>query len=412
MQVNSLKLTSKNKIKISQNREFQKPIDKLTGFEVTDHFQRFDQMNDMFNRSVWDARICSEKVKAFFESFTTQLCNFRQIAGFTQKDYALRNASWLLADYLAELKEETEDRREGFLDHYTIPIAGTNRKRDIPSPAEMSREIKHVARLFGADLTGICEFDARWVYRRRYSRRKKQPKEMDLPENLTRVIVLAFEMDYELMRTNPSALSGAATGLRYSRDIGTLLLLAQYIRNLGYQAVASVNDTALDIPLAIQAGLGEYGRLGLLITREFGPRVRLGKIFTDLPLALDTPIKFGVREFCAVCRQCVRGCPMRAVPEGAPTAEGPNRSNIRGVKKWHIDAEKCFTLWVNQNTECSICIRVCPFNKDFSKWHLRWGRRLAGTFLRKWLLRLDRLLGYGQRKTPVWWWQLGKEKSK
>ena len=63
-----------------------------------------------------------------------------------------------------------------------------------------------------------------------------------------------------------------ATGVGYSRDVTTLLALAQYIRNLGYQAYASMNDTALSIPMAIQAGLGEYGRHGLLITKEFGPR--------------------------------------------------------------------------------------------------------------------------------------------
>ena len=105
-------------------------------------------------------------------------------------------------------------------------------------------------------------------------------------------------MDYDLIQTVPSALSGAATGMGYSLDTVVLLALAQYIRNLGYEAVASLNDTALAIPLAVQAGLGEYGRNGLLITKEFGPRLRLGKIFTDLPLASDQPIRFGVREFC------------------------------------------------------------------------------------------------------------------
>ena len=43
-----------------------------------------------------------------------------------------------------------------------------------------------------------------------------------------------------------------------------------------------------------KAGLGEYGRLGLLITPEFGPRVRIGKIFTDLPLSHDEPRSFVV----------------------------------------------------------------------------------------------------------------------
>ena len=79
---------------------------------------------------------------------------------------------------------------------------------------------------------------------------------MDLPDDLTHVVVIVNEMDHHTIQTVPSALSGAATGQGYSRDIIALLSLTQYIRNLGYRAVASLNDTALSIPLAIQAGLG------------------------------------------------------------------------------------------------------------------------------------------------------------
>ena len=101
---------------------------------------------------------------------------------------------------------------------------------------------------------------------------------------MTSVIVVVHEMDHDLLKTVPSALSGTATGVGYSKDVVTLLALAQYIRNLGYQAYASMNDTAVSIPYAIKAGLGEYGRHGLLITPELGPRLRIGKVFTDLAL--------------------------------------------------------------------------------------------------------------------------------
>ena len=54
-----------------------------------------------------------------------------------------------------------------------------------------------------------------------------------------------------------------------------------------------MNDTALMVPLGNSGRAWvEYGRHGLLITKEFGPRVRLGKIFTDMPLAPDQPIQF------------------------------------------------------------------------------------------------------------------------
>jgi reductive dehalogenase len=227
---------------------------------------------------------------------------------------------------------------------------------------------------------------------------------VDIPASLSQVIVIVMPMDLPLLRTVPSALSGAATGLGYSHDTMTLLALTQYLRNLGYQAIASANDSALAVPLAIKAGLGEYGRLGLLITRRFGPRVRLGKIFTDLPLAHDAPIRFGVKAFCESCQACVAGCPVKAIPAGPPGPPPAGPSYLRGVIKWTVDAEKCFGYWAQQNTDCAICIRVCPYNRDFSTRRARWWRWLAGTRARRLALWIDKRLGHGKRLSPADWW--------
>ncbi|MCB0139478.1 MAG: hypothetical protein KDE50_06160, partial [Caldilineaceae bacterium] len=72
--------------------------------------------------------------------------------------------------------------------------------------------------------------------------------------------------------------------------------------------------------------------------------------------------------------------------------------------KWSVDGERCFGYWAAQNSDCSICIRVCPYNKDYSKWWNRWGRRLAGTGLRNFMLMLDARMGFGQRMKPQSWW--------
>jgi len=142
----------------------------------------------------------------------------------------------------------------------------------------------------------------------------------------------------------------------------------------------------------------------LLITKEFGPRVRIAKIFTDLPLKPDEPIDFGVTEFCNNCQRCANGCPPRAIPDGAPNVTVHNVSNFKGIAKWTVNAEKCFKFWTNQGTDCSICIRICPYNKDFSNPIHRVGRWLAGTPLRRLMLWLDIKLKYGERKNPRWWW--------
>ncbi|MDJ0752051.1 MAG: reductive dehalogenase [Ardenticatenaceae bacterium] len=377
--------------------------DRDAGFDIQPDFARFNQKEDVFNRSWWDETIRSAKTERFYRTYRQPLKEWRKAEGFTQKDYAFRNASWHVTDIFAEMKED-EDRREGFLDEFTLQREGATETIDLGDPKDAAAEIKRVARAFGADLVGITAFDERWQYTAKFSAATGRQKANDLPDGLSHVIVLGQAMDYDLIRTVPSALSGAATGLGYSHDALVLLSLTQYLRNCGYRAVASMNDTGLAIPYAIKAGLGEYGRNGLLITPEFGPRVRLGKIYTDLPLAHDRPIQFGVKEFCEICRRCANACPVKAISQTAPSTDRHNRSNIQGVKKWSVDGEKCFGYWAAQNSDCSICIRVCPYNKDYSLWINRLGQKLAGSSLRRLMLWLDERLGFGQRLKPSAWW--------
>ncbi len=378
--------------------------DAQSGFTVSDSFHRFNQKEDIFSRSFWDETIHSEKTDRFYTSYRKPLKEWKQVDGYKHRDFSLRNAGWHVADFFAERLEGTIERREGFLDYLTAQRPSEADPRDIPSPVEMSHEIKHVAKLFGADLCGITFYDKRWTYTKRFNRHRLDEVEMDLPDTITNTIVVAHEMDYELLRTVPSALSGTATGVGYSKDVTTLLALAQYIRNLGYEAYASMNDTALSIPMAIQAGLGEYGRHGLLITKAYGPRVRLGKIFTNLPLSHDRPIQFGVEAFCNECRACTVNCPPNAIDDGMPKETIYNQSNIPGVTKWTTDAEKCFDFWVNQVTDCSICIRVCPYNRKLPKWLYQLRIKLMGSFLRKFMLWVDKLSGFGKRNAPSNWW--------
>ncbi|MGI9625745.1 MAG: 4Fe-4S double cluster binding domain-containing protein, partial [Longimicrobiales bacterium] len=305
----------------------------------------------------------------------------------------------------AELRD-AGDRREGFLDPYTVLRDGPGVQAPAASAEDAAKEVKHVAKTFGADLVGITGYDERWVYTHNYSREGEQEKVQELPGDLGHVIVIAQSMDHGLIRTVPSALSGTATGIGYSRDTVVLLALAQYLINLGYRAVPTMNDTALAIPLAIKAGLGEYGRHGLLITKEFGPRVRLGKIFTDYPMAHDRPQFFGVSKMCETCRRCTEACPAKAISGGDPNDQVHNRSNIQGITKWTTDAERCFRFWSNQNTDCSICVRVCPYNRTYDRWRDRVWRWLAGTPLRRIALWMDGRSGRGERQAPAGWWRV------
>src|SRR5581483_11179942 len=115
-----------------------RPIDALTGFEVNDRFQRLSQKLDVFNRSTWDDSIRSEKVIEFFRSYFTDLAKFRQAEGFRHRDFALRNASWYIADFTADMFELSRDRKEGFLDFFTMLRPGANVKLEGTTPEQNS----------------------------------------------------------------------------------------------------------------------------------------------------------------------------------------------------------------------------------------------------------------------------------
>ena len=134
--------------------------------------------------------------------------------------------------------------------------------------------------------------------------------------------------------------------------------IAAYIANLGYKAEANHLRyyTAILPPLAVDAGLGEVGRLGYLMTKELGPRIRLGAVTTDLPLVPDSPVDIGAEDFCTICKKCATCCPSRSIPEEDEHKE------FNGTLRWKLDAESCFDYWGKVGTDCCICMKVCPWS--------------------------------------------------
>ena len=288
----------------------------------------------------------------------------------------------------------------------------------VDDPQRITRNIKKVATYFGADLVGICKLDRRWIYSQTYEgpspywtgnreavAGESEPQE--IPEEYQYAVVMGFEEEYDMIKFFPSYIDNAAASMGYTRMAFTNLLLSTYIRNLGFKAIdCTTNAVALNIPMAMQAGLGELGRNGLLITPEFGPRLRISKVITDLALIADTPIEFGVTEFCRACKKCAEMCPSQAIMHGERTTEPNNVSNARGVLKWPINAEKCRMYWARMGKSCTICIASCPYNKPNAwfhrtvRWftdHARWADRIY--------VAMDNLFGYGTPKKPDRFWE-------
>ncbi len=239
---------------------------------------------------------------------------------------------------------------------------------------ELTEMIKEGSIYFGADLVGITSLNENWIYEKdlvkpfvlkEVAESFESEKEFVISKEIKNAIVLAFAMNAELKDESPKLKASAASSFGYSRAAITVIALAEYIRNLGYQAIPCVNDTALSIPLAIDAGLGELGRNGILVTPEFGPSVRLAKILTSMPLDKDYPIDFGVEAFCNNCLLCAEHCPSQSISYNDKTFDQTCYNNNGGVKKWYINGETCLKFWQENGSSCSNCITVCPFTKGF-----------------------------------------------
>lgn len=183
-------------------------------------------------------------------------------------------------------------------------------------------------------------------------------------------------------------------------------VIAQQIRNLGYEAKAHtvMDGGVLQPPLLLLAGLGEVSRIGEVILNPYlGPRLKSGAVTTDMPMAHDKPIDFGLQRFCEACNKCAREC-----PSGAITA-GP-KLMFNGYEIWKSDSQKCTTYRVSQpgGAMCGRCMKTCPWNLEglFAQTPFRWAAStLPGAA--PVLAKLDDQLGNGGlNDVKKWWWDL------
>lgn len=137
------------------------------------------------------------------------------------------------------------------------------------------------------------------------------------------------------------------------------MILSYYIRNLGYDARNHMDSNYLLMPalVAKDAGLGEIGRNTILTTKEYGSRVRLGVVSTDLELEIDEPISFGLEDFCRLCRNCAFTCPSQSL-------SNETEKNNDDKLNWVINQETCYIKWRYIGTDCGMCIASCPFSQE------------------------------------------------
>jgi ferredoxin len=255
----------------------------------------------------------------------------------------------VFSEYIASLFEA--------LEKLTVQVDGETAPRRLErEPSLMTAIVKGTARRLGADDVGIAELDPMSVY----SHVGRGPEMWGAPiENSHRfAVVIALEMDYEHVEAAPRLPITMESAVQYLKGAQISISLARAIRSHGYPARAHIAGSNYQImlpPVAYDAGLGELGRIGYLISPRFGARIRLGAVTTDMPLVPDSPRIFGVQEFCTVCRKCAVNCPSGAIPRGG-------KEWVRGVEKWPLAIEKCLHYWRLAGTDCGLCMKVCPYS--------------------------------------------------
>jgi len=223
-----------------------------------------------------------------------------------------------------------------------------NEEKISKTPVEWSEIIKEYTLAHEGDLVGITEIDPLWIY---------EGYELNEP----RVIVVGVAMDYAELAEAPSSFENPRAAVvvakEYNRAARACRELRNFILSQGYYAKAYQGPyaTALNfLPAAIEAGLGELGKHGSLINREYGSSIRLSAVTTDMPLAADSPDDFGADDFCMRCQACANACP--------PDAISNEKQLVRGVEKWYVNFDRCIPYF-GETLGCALCLARCPWSR-------------------------------------------------
>jgi epoxyqueuosine reductase len=273
-----------------------------------------------------------------------------------EEERAFRTAP--LHDYFA-LHVESQEWILRRASSYIVPTAGRLQRairharmvrRGMPaqpvatSPEDLAGAIRAEAQRCGLSAIGFAPYDPKYIFSEYAGRHDKGT-----------VIVCVLEQDYAATQTAPSTAAERAAMHAYAEVVERAARLAEFIQGLGYRADPHDHlGEGVIIHYGVEAGLGQLGLNGQLLTPAAGSRARISAITTNLELPADGPVDHGVHAICDACQVCVRRCPTGAIPL--------RRAMHRGVTKAKIKTERCLPV-VAQVEGCAVCMRVCPVQK-------------------------------------------------
>ncbi len=139
--------------------------------------------------------------------------------------------------------------------------------------------------------------------------------------------------------------------------------LRLFLNSKGYQTVSvsgynnrdSAESEAVfsNVWAGYYAGLGTVGWNHALLTREYGPRVQLKSVFTELELVSDSVL---TEEFCTNCLYCQKICPVQALRSERTSAYAVVDQTACQQHKKRLQTAFC--------DPCGSCLKVCPVGED------------------------------------------------
>jgi ferredoxin len=295
-----------------------------------------------------------------------------------KKYYALRpeNES---TDRQIHQKPEFGEKEQLYYDKYTTPCyeaafeylgksiplstGETAEKKISIDPVQFCTTLTEFAKFYGACDVAFLQLRSHHFYSHKGRHAKNWGDKTDQTHKTAIAIVVPMRVGMIKLGPTSSVLQESAQ--KYVEAAKISNILAGYIRNFGYEARAhnDGNYETLCVPIAVEAGLGELGRMGILMHRVHGPCVRLAVVTTDLELPDSVrPMPFYMEEFCHICKKCADNCPSGSIIHD----DEPYSRNFR---HWSIHQEKCFSYWKTIGSDCGFCISVCPYTKPNTRVH-------------------------------------------
>ena len=233
-------------------------------------------------------------------------------------------------------------------------------------PQELKSLVVTEARRIGMEIVRSCPV-SRWD---EYPLQSEEYRPRNILPWAENAIVMAVPLFVPMLATSPSMVYQELynTTNRILDDAAYRMSL--FLTRLGYRAMFFPRDgySSIDALLkdptaafsqvlaAYYSGMGTIGDSHNLITKEFGPRVRMVTVVTDAPVEADPMLK---DDLCVHCGRCLKDCPAHAFTDDG---RRPYGMDYDACTEHHIELKR------SGHWPCGTCIKVCPVGDDMKAW--------------------------------------------